>query len=472
MPHLYIRCPNPSEFEDGFARLRADFSVPESFPADVLSEAKAASDRSDDAERRDRRDIEFVAIDPAGSTDLDQVYHATRTKTGYRVHYGIADVARFVEPGSRLDAEAHARGLTLYAPDRRAPLHPEILSEGNASLLAGADRPAILWTLDLDEGGRLVNVSADRATVHNREQLSYQEAQRRIDDGSGSESLMLLRELGQLRQALAADRGAVSLNLPGQELAGSDGMYTLRFDTVLPVEEWNAEISLLTGIAAAELMINAKVGVVRTLPAPGSKTLTTLRNHSRALGVPFADDLAYGPWVSSLDPTLPTHVALMTQATQGLRGAGYQAFDGTIPEVSEHAAIAADYTHVTAPLRRLVDRFTGEIAVALTGGRRPPRWVLEALPELPKAMQRARTREGRYERAILDFAEALVMSSRVGQTFQAFVVDVGADGATIQLTEPAVVADLETDTLALSQNVDIRLEAADIYARRLTFSTI
>ena len=472
MPHLYIRCPNPSEFEDGFARLRSDFSVPESFPDDVLTEAAAASERYDDAERRDRRDIEFVAIDPAGSADLDQVYHASITETGYRVHYGIADVARFVEPGSILDAETHARGLTLYAPDRRAPLHPEILSEDNASLLANADRPAILWTLDLDERGQLVDVSANRATVRNREQLCYQEAQRRIDEGSGSESLMLLRELGLLRRSLAVDRGAVSLNLPGQELAGSDGEYTLRFDEVLPVEEWNAEISLLTGMAAAELMIDAKVGLVRTLPAPGRKTLTTLRNHSRALGVPFADDLDYGPWVSSLDPTLPTHVALMTQATQGLRGAGYQSFDGTIPEASEHAAIAADYTHVTAPLRRLVDRFTGEIAVALSRGKRPPDWVLQALPELPKTMQNARSRKSRYERAILDFAEALVLSSRVGQTFQAFVVDVGADGATIQLTEPAVVAHLEADGLALGQTIDVRLEAADIYARRLTFSTI
>ena len=135
MPHVYIRCPNPAEFEAGFARLRNDFAVPEQFPAAVITDALRAIASEDTAVRRDATNIEFVAIDPEGSHDLDQVYHAERRPTGYRVHYGIADVGRFVDPGSALDAETRARGLTFYAPDHRAPLHPEILSEASASLL-------------------------------------------------------------------------------------------------------------------------------------------------------------------------------------------------------------------------------------------------------------------------------------------------------------------------------------------------
>lgn len=355
MPHVYIRCSNPAEFEAGFARLRNDFAVPEQFPPAVLADARRAVASADNATRRDDTDIEFIAIDPEGSRDLDQVYHAERRSSGYRVHYGIADVARFVDPGSVLDRETRARGVTFYAPDHDAPLHPEILSEANASLLAGEDRPAVLWTLDLDDSGRLVDVAAERSVVRNREQLSYHTAQERIVSGSGSESLLLLKEIGELRQHLAADRGAVSLNLPGQELVKVDGHYDLEYDDFLPVEEWNAQISLLTGMAAAQMMMDAKVGLVRTLPPPDAKTLATLRMSSRALNVPFPDDLLYGDWVSSLDPAQPAQVALMTRATHGLRGAGYQAFDGSTPEHAGHAAIAANYTHVTAPLRRLVD---------------------------------------------------------------------------------------------------------------------
>ncbi len=472
MPHVYVRCPDPTAFEAGFSRLRNDFAVPEEFPPAVLEDARQSVARPDTFVRRDATDIEFVAIDPQGSRDLDQVYHAERRPSGYRVHYGIADVARFVVPFSPLDDESRSRGLTFYAPDRRAPLHPEILSEASASLLAGVDRPAILWTLDLDSVGRLVDVAVDRAVVRNREQLSYATAHERILGGFGSESLLLLREVGILREALAADRGAVSLNLPGQELIKTDGHYDLAYDDVLPIEGWNAQISLLTGMAAAQLMVDAKVGLVRTLPPPGTKTLTKLRLHSQALGVPFPDELSYGAWVSSLDPGRAAHVALMTQATHGLRGAGYQAFDGLAPERSEHAAIAANYTHVTAPLRRLVDRFTSEIALALSASKRPPGWVMEALPELPKLMQKAKSRETRYERALVDFSEALLMTGHVGDTFEAVVVDLDAEEATIQITEPAVVALIESEGLSLADRIEVRLEATDIYERVISFKVV
>ena len=44
--------------------------------------------------------------------------------------------------------------MTLYAPDRRTPLHPPVLSEGAASLLPDEVRPALLWTLRLDARAR------------------------------------------------------------------------------------------------------------------------------------------------------------------------------------------------------------------------------------------------------------------------------------------------------------------------------
>ena len=62
-------------------------------------------------------------------------------------------MAAFVAAGDPVDVEARRRGLTLYAPDVRTPLHPPALSEGAASLLPDQVRPALLWTLRLDERG-------------------------------------------------------------------------------------------------------------------------------------------------------------------------------------------------------------------------------------------------------------------------------------------------------------------------------
>ena len=47
-----------------------------------------------------------------------------------------------------------------------------------------------------------------------------------------------------------------------------DGRYALPLRAAVPAEDWNAQLSLMTGMAAARLMLAAGVGVLRTLPAP------------------------------------------------------------------------------------------------------------------------------------------------------------------------------------------------------------
>ncbi|MDQ1603699.1 MAG: hypothetical protein QOE01_1544, partial [Actinomycetota bacterium] len=126
----------------GFARIRTELQLPETFPAPVLADAAQAVDgggpgaghRAATA-RVDLTELDFLTIDPPGSMDLDQAMHLERRGHGFRVRYAIADVAPFVAPGGVLDSETHHRGQTLYSPDERTPLHPPLISEGAASLL-------------------------------------------------------------------------------------------------------------------------------------------------------------------------------------------------------------------------------------------------------------------------------------------------------------------------------------------------
>ena len=94
--------------------------------------------------------VEFVTIDPASSTDLDQALFIERSGGGYKVFYAIADVPSFVAPGGALDAETRRRGQTFYTPDGRIPLHPEVISEDAGSLLAGQLCAAFVWEFELD----------------------------------------------------------------------------------------------------------------------------------------------------------------------------------------------------------------------------------------------------------------------------------------------------------------------------------
>ena len=427
-------------------------------------------------ERVDARHLPLIAIDPPGATDLDQAFTAERTSGGYRVFYAIADVGAFVTPGGSVDIEARRRGITLYSPDVRAPLHPPILSEDRTSLLPGRDKPALLWTIDLDAEGRPVDWHLTRAVVRVAEAISYRMAQDRIDGavaepGDVDENLVLLSTIGRLRQRREAERGGVSLNLPAQEIVRRDDGYVLAFDRPLPVEGWNAQISLLTGMVAGRTMTDAGVGILRTLPPADPADVEVLRRIAGVLGLDWPTDTDYATFVRSLQPTTAAHNAFLVQCTRLFKGAGYYGFSAGPPENVEHSAIASLYAHVTAPLRRLVDRFGNEILLSLLADADPPQWAVEALGELPSLMGKARQRESSLERALLDMAEVLTLENHIGDVFDSVVVDVvpPRNQATVQITEPAVVARLPIGSLDLAEQVKLRLTATDRQQRTVTF---
>ncbi len=481
----------PAVFERAFRQIRSELDVPLRFPDAVENEAAAATPA--DVPRVDARNLPLVAIDPPGATDLDQAFAAERNGDGYRVFYAIADVGAFLTPGGLIDAEARKRGTTLYCPDFRAPLHPTVISEDRASLLAGSDKTALLWTIDLDAAGHPTSWHLERALVQTKEAISYHEAQKRIDamrstggaeNGSGrhtgehtaavDDCLALLAEIGPLRQEREAERGGVSLQLPAQEIASNNGGYSLEFDQSLPVEGWNAQISLLTGMIAGQAMFDAGVGILRTLPPAQEHDVNVLRNTAAALGLSWPSDQGYADFVRDLRPTSAAHNAFLVQCTRLFKGAGYYGFNGDRPEHPQHGAIASIYAHVTAPLRRLVDRFGNEIVLALAAGEEPPAWAVEALTELPSLMGQSRQRESTLERALLDIAEVLTLEHHVGATFDAIVVNIieRHSKATVQIPDPAIVTQLPSDGLSLADHVKLRLAETDRDSRQITFDVL
>ena len=457
----------------GMARVREELGIRVEHPPAAVVEAEqaiqAATWRSDG--RPDRTDVELVTIDPPGSRDLDQAYRAERRAGGaFRVWYAIADVAAFVRPGGELDAECHRRGVTFYGPDVRAPLHPPMLSEDAGSLLPDGDRPALLWCIDLDPDGAPTATRLERAVVRSRAQLTYADVVTQIDAGTAPEALVLLREIGELRRAVEIARGGVSLPIPEQIVEPDDGGYRLAYDAPIVSEAWNAEISLLTGMEAARIMLAGGSGLLRTLERPDDRALAELRAAADALGAPWPDEGGYPAFIRSLDATTATGAALLVQATRVLRGAGYLGFTEGSPAGAVHSAVAAPYAHVTAPLRRLCDRATNEVVLAHVEGRTPPEWALAEIMLLPDVMADARRREGAYSEATLDLVEALVLQPLVGQSFDAVVVKVDPkrDRVQVQLRDPAVVTwATPANGATLGDEVRATLRAADPRERHI-----
>ncbi|MFD7861800.1 RNB domain-containing ribonuclease [Streptomyces sp. NPDC057682] len=474
--HLHMTGAADTPLGTALRALRTELALPEGFPAEVLAEAAEAARTPAVSGHEDATDLPFLTIDPPASTDLDQAMHLARRAHGYRVHYAIADVAAFVRPGGALDAEAHRRVNTLYFPDGRVPLHPEELSEGAASLLPGGARPAVLWEIDLDGDGAAVATRVRRALVRSRAKLDYAGVQRAIDGGTAEEPLALLREIGILREEQEIARGGISLDVPEQEIVARDGRYGLEYRAPLPAESWNAQISLLTGMAAARLMRDSGTGILRTLPVAPDGAVARLRRSAEALHVDWPHHVPYAEVVRSLDPKRTRHAAFLQECTTLLRGAGYTVFDhGELPDPAVHAAVADLYTHCTAPLRRLVDRYAAELCLAAAAGAEPPEWVLSALPGLPKEMAEGTGRANTVERACVDLVEAALLKDRVGTVFDAYVVDVKESDpsvGTVHIDEPAVVARIEggSTALPLGQRLRVRLTQADPGTSKVLFA--
>jgi exoribonuclease R len=226
-------------------------------------------------------------------------------------------------------------------------------------------------------------------------------------------------------------------------------------------------------MAAASLMVYARVGLLRTLPPPESRDVQRLHRTAKALRIEWPAEQLYPDFIHSLDPDLPNHAAMIVACTRLLRGSGYVGFNGEVPEQPEHAALASEYAHVTAPLRRLGDRYAGEVCLSLCAGTEVPSWVLDKLDVLPATLRTSAALAHRYENAVLALVEAVVLSKQVGQMFAGVVVSVDEDKPTrgdIVVQQPAIEAPVSSASpLPLGSDVQARLVEADVRTRRVRF---
>jgi exoribonuclease R len=233
------------------------------------------------------------------------------------------------------------------------------------------------------------------------------------------------------------------------------------------VETWNAQISLLTGRCAAGLMLDGGIGVLRTLPPARAQDVERLRLLAPALGVDWPAGAGPGAVISGLDAGDPRHAAFLEEAATLLRGSGYTAFDGAPPAQPLHSGVAAPYAHVTAPLRRLVDRFGTEVCLALAAGSEPDAALRSALPLLPELMASSDRRTHEVERAVVDATEAWLLHGREGDRFPAVALDEG----TVVLDGLAVRARC-AGPLTPGTRVEVRLIAADVAGRTVRFEVV
>ncbi|MFD0362615.1 RNB domain-containing ribonuclease [Nocardia sp. GCM10030253] len=516
-----------------FGAIRSEFGLASAYPAEATTEARDAVDAFA-GNRVDRTDIPFVTIDPPGAMDLDQALHLERTDSGFTLHYAIADVGAVIVPDGALAKEAAARGQTFYLPDGTVPLHPPVLSEDAASLLPEQTRPVALWTIELDENAEPWRFSVVRALIRSRARLDYAGVQADADAGRLHPSIAALPEFGTRRIEAGLARGAIGLRLPAQSVIRDDnaeGHWRLVLEPRTAADDWNEQVSLLTGMCAARIMLERttpsgeRIALLRTMPPPPESAIDSIRRTAAALGIAWPADQSVGRMLAGLDPNTPAALVLMSEATGLLRGAAYTVLDGAGADASgdpereaaavpsngvqsssvradaepdaeestaeqpsgrrsnarqsgdqqsnnlQHSAIGAPYAHVTAPLRRLADRFATEICMALCAGTEVPQWVRDGLSSTADSMRRSDAIASKVERACIDLTEATLLAERSGAEFDAVVVREanGSRPAEVFIAAPPVVGPC-VGAPPEGAAVRVRLVSADPANRKISFA--
>ena len=447
----------------GLALIRTQFRVPESFPPAVLAEAEAAANRAP-TEHVDRTAIRFVTLDPASSTDLDQALAIDRAGQDLLLHYAIADVAWFVEDDGAIDREAWTRGTSQYLPDGKAPLYPPILSERAASLLPDGPRPAVVFTVRVAPDGCVKLDGVERAIVRSRAKLAYDSVR---DADLPSDFTALADRI----QTAEDRRGASRVDPPEQEVRQAElGGFELTFRPRLQSEDRNAAMSLACNLAVADALLAHQTGLFRVMAPPDEPAIRRLRFTARAFGLVWPDAETLGQFQKTLRANDPREAAFMLAARRAGAGASYAPYQAGV--VPWHVAMAATYAHATAPLRRLADRYVVRAALAIANGQNVPDIVTQAFAKLPPVMARADALDGQIERAVVDLAEAVMLTGCEGRVFPAIVTDVDERGARMQLRDQPVVARVAAHAVQPGDAITVRLIATDPERRVIQFERV
>ena len=248
------------------------------------------------------------------------------------------------------------------------------------------------------------------------------------------------------------------------------GHFTLRLRPLSVAERSNAALSLATNLAVADMLLSAKTGLFRVMAEPDEHAQNRLHHTAEAFGLTWPKQATLEQFERLLDPADPREAAFMLAIRRAGNGAGYEPYQpGAVPW---HAAMAATYCHMTAPLRRLADRYVIRAALAVANGQPVPAEVEAAFARLGPAMDKAQARSGQVERAVVDLAEAAMLVGREGDDFEAVVTDLGETGARIQLCELPIVARTVARRVQPGERIVVRLESADPIKRLISFARI
>lgn len=451
-----------------------NYDIPEAWPQEVSDQIADLSPVVTEASklgRVDLRDLPLVTIDGEDARDFDDaVYAETKKSGGWRLWVAIADVSRYVTPGSALDIEAHKRGNSVYFPDFVVPMLPELLSNGLCSLKPKEDRLAMVCEMTISKAGRLSGYKFYEAVIHSHARLTYNKVGAMLDESEEGKSdkaqalretykdvmphLRTLKNLYTVLREARDKRGAMDFDTVETRVLFAEDR---KIDKIVPVVRNDAhklieECMLCANVATARFLMAAKMPTLyRVHDAPKTERLQNLRSYLAELGLELSgqDDPQpsdYQQLANDISDRADRQV-IQVMMLRSMTQATYS------PEENGHFGLAYPaYTHFTSPIRRYPDllvhraiRSLIHSESTLSAIKRPDNFVLnrdfnypysiEQVVELGEHCSMTERRADDATRDVMAWLKCEYMQAEVGNDYSGVVTAVTGFGLFVELKD-------------------------------------
>ena len=446
-------------------------------PVEAQLEALSAPAKADDPAIRDLRDRLWCSIDNDDSRDLDQLTVAEDLGGRVRLLVAVADVDALVKKGSPVDAHAQKNTTSVYTAGGIFPMLPEKLSTNLTSLNEGEERVALVVEMTVGSGGTVQKGEVYRALVHNKAQLAYDAVGAWLEGGATPPKVEKVKGLGE--NLKLQDRTADAMRALRHENGALD-LETIEARAVIvdgSVVDLRQERRNNARMLIEDCMIGANGVTARFLAGRGLPSLRrVVRSPERwdriqKIAEDMGEHLPPDPDAPALEEFLvrqrradPLRFPDLSLAIVKAMGAGeYVVEEAGAPSIGHFGLAVKDYTHSTAPNRRFPDLITHRLLKSALAGA-PPAYTREELAVLAAHCTSQEDAANKVERQLRKSAAACLLSTRIGDKFDALVTGAGEKGTWVRILRPPVEGKLVhgADGLDVGDRLRVKLVGVDV----------
>jgi VacB/RNase II family 3'-5' exoribonuclease len=438
---------------------------------------------------RDLRALLWCSIDNDESRDLDQLSVGEALPDGAaRILVAIADVAGLVRTRSALDDHARQNTTSVYTAAEIFPMLPEKLSTDLTSLNLESDRCAIVIEMVFSSEGILTSSAIYEALVRSRAKLAYNSVAAWLEETGPippaiesvaglAENLKLQDRVAQRLRLLRHERGALTLEtIQARPVFDGDALRDFEAEKSNRAKKLIEDLMIAANGVTAQFLAARKFPslrrVIRT-PKRWDRIVALAAEHGGSLP-PQPDPRALQRFLVAAKAADRARFPDLSLSVIKLMGAGEYVLERPGGSAAGHFGLAVkDYTHSTAPNRRFPDLITQRLLKAALASRPPP-YGLDELDALAKHCTEQEDAAKKVERQVAKSAAAMLLSSRVGQSFDAIVTGASDKGTWVRISHPPIEGKLIAGFAGreVGQFLRVRLVSTDVERGLIDFSAV